>query len=392
MENLTENSMLRFLFSVTASVILNIERTVPLSIHFERNDPMDIIIGEKLRALRREKDMTQAELAEKLNVSVQAISKWERNEGYPDITMLPHLARFFDVSIDELMGMGKSRMQEKINAYKEKSHMYRNQGETEKVVALWEKALEEFPADVEVKTELMNALFSKDMKNERIITLGEELLNEPKIGKHRDTVVQILTYVYNRKGDKEKAREYAGSAHSVHTSREYLLVAILDGEEGALRAQWNIENDLDSICRNILHLNRKLKRSPADCVHAWETCIKLFETVFEDGDYGFYACRMADMYLRVGAGYCKLQNAEKALDALEKSAKFSILYDTAEGYQHTSPLVDLDTYDPKSTAKNSSHNDSYETLETLQSDKTFDCIRGEPRFEAILAALEAVAQ
>lgn len=52
-------------------------------------------LGENLKKLRRDKDLTQEELAEILNVSAQSISRWETNMGYPDIELLPALANFF---------------------------------------------------------------------------------------------------------------------------------------------------------------------------------------------------------------------------------------------------------------------------------------------------------
>ena len=61
------------------------------------------VISENIKKLRKAKGLTQEELAEKTNVSYQAVSKWE-NGGSPDIEMLPILANTFGVSIDELMG------------------------------------------------------------------------------------------------------------------------------------------------------------------------------------------------------------------------------------------------------------------------------------------------
>ena len=66
---------------------------------------MELTIGKKLKALRKERDLTQEEVAAHLGISFQAISKWERGDGYPDITMLPALANYFRVSVDELIGM-----------------------------------------------------------------------------------------------------------------------------------------------------------------------------------------------------------------------------------------------------------------------------------------------
>ncbi len=48
--------------------------------------------GKRVAALRKEKGLTQSELAEKLNISNKAISRWETGEGYPEITILPSLA------------------------------------------------------------------------------------------------------------------------------------------------------------------------------------------------------------------------------------------------------------------------------------------------------------
>lgn len=59
-------------------------------------------IGEKIRAKRRERALTQEEVANILGVSKAAVSKWENGESYPDITMLPQIARLFSITMDEL--------------------------------------------------------------------------------------------------------------------------------------------------------------------------------------------------------------------------------------------------------------------------------------------------
>lgn len=60
-------------------------------------------MGTFLTDLRKEKGLTQQEVADSLNVSNKTISKWERDEGYPEITILPEIARFYEITTDELL-------------------------------------------------------------------------------------------------------------------------------------------------------------------------------------------------------------------------------------------------------------------------------------------------
>lgn len=59
--------------------------------------------GKFISLLRKEKGMTQAALADKLNISNRTVSKWEHGDGFPDITILPELAQTLSVSVDELL-------------------------------------------------------------------------------------------------------------------------------------------------------------------------------------------------------------------------------------------------------------------------------------------------
>ena len=64
---------------------------------------MNTTLGKRIAALRREKGLKQDELAEKLGVSAQAVSKWENDQTCPDISLLPSLAKTLGVSVDELL-------------------------------------------------------------------------------------------------------------------------------------------------------------------------------------------------------------------------------------------------------------------------------------------------
>ena len=64
-------------------------------------------MGTFLTDLRKERGLTQQEVADSLNVSNKTISKWERDEGYPEITILTEIAKFYSITTDELLQGGR---------------------------------------------------------------------------------------------------------------------------------------------------------------------------------------------------------------------------------------------------------------------------------------------
>lgn len=73
-------------------------------------------LGRRIARLRLGKTATQERLAKELNVSPQAVSKWENDINYPDISLLPDLARFLGVSVDELLSGASASTQESVAA------------------------------------------------------------------------------------------------------------------------------------------------------------------------------------------------------------------------------------------------------------------------------------
>ena len=102
-------------------------------------------IGETIKKLRKQKDMTQEQLAEYLNISPQAISRWEINSTLPDITLIPTLANIFDVSADVLLGIDITMKEKRIQEIVEQAIEYKKDDKVEKSIELLRKGLKIFP-------------------------------------------------------------------------------------------------------------------------------------------------------------------------------------------------------------------------------------------------------
>lgn len=79
---------------------------------------MKTTLGQRLTELRKKKAWTQEELAKKLNVSPQAVSKWEKDVSFPDVTLLSTIAEIFDTSVDYLLGHEKQPTVDVVNKNK----------------------------------------------------------------------------------------------------------------------------------------------------------------------------------------------------------------------------------------------------------------------------------
>ena len=76
---------------------------------------MTLNIGNNIRDLRKSVDMTQEQLALRLGVSYQSVSRWENGGTYPDLELIPAIADIFSVSVDTLLGIPQKQKEEKAN-------------------------------------------------------------------------------------------------------------------------------------------------------------------------------------------------------------------------------------------------------------------------------------
>ena len=123
---------------------------------------MQLSLGTNIRKLRQRDGRTQENLAEALGVTSQAISRWESCGGYPDMEMLPAIANYFGVTIDELFGYANDR-EKKIDAILQKIDAFhipsRSDDEwVDECVALLREGLAEFPQNERLLFKLAHTL------------------------------------------------------------------------------------------------------------------------------------------------------------------------------------------------------------------------------------------
>ena len=108
---------------------------------------MEMTIGANIKRLRSAKNITQEQLSVAMNVTCAAVSKWERGETYPDITLLQPLAYFFEVTLDELMGYDQKKVQADID---ETIALYRKHWKDSKGREIIVKAYHDYPNDYRI--------------------------------------------------------------------------------------------------------------------------------------------------------------------------------------------------------------------------------------------------
>ncbi len=180
---------------------------------------MNIYINENIKRLRREKNITQEKLAEHLNISTQAVSKWERSEAYPDITMILPIASYFNVSTDELLGLDTAKNEAKINEYLAEYASLKNQGKWVEPTELITEAHKEFPNDFRITIRYLYDIIGSCADNtvDVVLSCADELtyqcnriIAECTVDEIRNGAIDILAKVEKAKGNIDKAIELLG--------------------------------------------------------------------------------------------------------------------------------------------------------------------------------------
>ena len=120
---------------------------------------MKLNIGETIKKLRKERDITQEEFAEILGVSCQSVSRWENNSCYPDIELIPTIVAFFDISTDKLMGIDDVAEKKAVDKYLQDFQSAISVGNIDDCIRIARAGVAEFPNNYALLNKLMYALF-----------------------------------------------------------------------------------------------------------------------------------------------------------------------------------------------------------------------------------------
>jgi len=180
------------------------------------------LLSARLREHRRRLEMTQEDVANALGVAPQTVSKWERAETYPDITLLPALANLFDVTVDELLGMEQIREAHRIGEAYTAARLHLRQKDWLGAIEVYEHALQIWPNDAGILTDLAMALAlaGEVAQLARAKALCERVLHTPAHVKVQHTARAALCYIHAKSGEAEKAFQCAKDLPHQRESRE----------------------------------------------------------------------------------------------------------------------------------------------------------------------------
>ena len=189
-------------------------------------------LSANLKKYRIMKELTQEDVAEYLGITPQSVSKWERGESYPDITLLPALANIFETSVDLLLGMDTIRADETRRNIHKTAVEYQQSGDYAMAEKTYREALLSYPNDPGMLLGLAGVLALKGSTAEAI-ELTEKGLPLSENEKQRATMRAVLCFLYLKAGSEDKANRLASQLPHMRESREVIQPLIREGMDDA---------------------------------------------------------------------------------------------------------------------------------------------------------------
>ena len=335
---------------------------------------MEINLGAQLRTLRQGGGKTQEDVARALGVTAQAVSRWEKGTCYPDMGMIPAIANFFGVTIDELFGY-RSERSSRIGALAGRIREMngRNSGKdvcVDECVRMAREGLTEYPGSEELMLCLASVLYNAgyvrhgehhltdddgydvyDVRRHRgyaewreAVAIYERLLATLGEGEMRHQAVRELIQLYANLGEKEKAIAVARTAPPLSGCRERLRVQAFDGQEKAeacgeaLLA--TVKACADLIIKNYIISSAHIDQQEA--VRIVRRAIGIFDLICTDGNYGLCHSDLIGLHLFLSLRLWRAGDRDGAFDALDAALAHALALDAVckrEGARYTAPLL-----------------------------------------------------
>lgn len=178
-------------------------------------------LSSNLKKYRIMKGLTQEDVADFLGITPQSVSKWERDESCPDITLLPALANIFETSIDLLLGMDTIRADETRQNIHKTAVEYQQSGDYAMAEKTYREALLIYPSDPGMMLGLAGTLALKGSTAEAI-ELMEKGLPLSANEKQKATIRAALCFLYLKAGSEDKANRLASQLPHTRESREVI--------------------------------------------------------------------------------------------------------------------------------------------------------------------------
>lgn len=304
-------------------------------------------IGEKIKELRKAQDVTQEKLADYLNISYQAVSKWENGLALPDLSFIPALANFFGVTSDYLLDISLDNKSEIIENVLNKARSYTHTGEIEKSIAIIEDALQTYPNEhkllndlIEYKVMIYNGddgVWLTDVEQKANL-----ILRDCNIDKIRHSTIVNLAFAYSFCGKREKVLEIANLLPETAYSKRELLSLSVPAKERAMYKGECILAHSESMLTDILCIS-KHHYIWGDPQIAVDVCNRALNIIKSLGDEGYLLYFKASAYEDLCMAYAKLKNADELFIAMEMVVR---IYEKIErilsdgGMQYRSPLFE----------------------------------------------------
>ncbi len=188
-----------------------------------------IKLGEKIKHLRKQKNISQEVFAGYLGVSFQAVSKWENGNTMPDVTMIPAIASFFGVSTDELFDFNLYEIEKNVDDIVTEHGKYYDT-DKKKAEQILRDGLKKYPGNDILLTCLIGVL-SELGENDEVISIGKALVESTKYDDLRFDAYRIMAEAYKAKDEYQLAKNAIEHIPEIYFSALSVKAHLLEGEE-----------------------------------------------------------------------------------------------------------------------------------------------------------------